>query len=104
MSGPRVENVKEALAWYDGGRDPVDHHHFPVIINAARAWLASQEQTPDYRAAKLAAMEMDEQIAMARFQGQRFSLTEVNDMKVKAAVDAAFVGFHPQPVSPEVPT
>lgn len=43
----------------------------------------------DLEAAKLAAMRKAEQIAHAQRNGRRFSLTECNDMKIKAAVYAA---------------
>lgn len=56
---------------------------------AGRDDLLIRREDIDYEAAKRAAFEMAEQIAQARYEGQRFSLTEVNDLKVRAAVDAA---------------
>ena len=99
MSTLRVEGVKEALeAWDIGVLTLPDEEEWTVppeqeaIVAAARAWLQSQEQTPDYEAAAdwlrrvgLAGVVSDDDIE----GGFRAMAEEV--------ANRALVGFHPQP-------
>ena len=120
---PRAEDVREALEIWDsdGKGEYLDFSEVERLTTlfaaAARACLASQattegryveptgssEQTPDYEAAAKAVVSVAG-TGLGEDGYVKVWVDQHAEIIAQAAVDAALVGFHPQPESPEVPT
>lgn len=99
MSRLRAEDVKAALddvmkCWTE--QRPASVVSLMPLMSAAREWLASQEQTPDYEAARKAVVSVAG-TGLGEDGYQKVWVDQHAEIIAQAAVDAALVGFHPQP-------